>query len=306
MNGAEQVATGAVRGVSWAREGRVPQNEFLRFLTRGARRPMEVPILMLTLYSDESGGGVFLFSGLLATREQWEAFYPAWNAVLESPPCVPYWHQTGAFAQTPEKPFRGLTFDQKCEKAKRLAAVVADMRPRWLCASLAEADYLAEVKGRIILPPTGDHGLDARRAAIVRMNESPYHLLHFALVEQLNRELAEMGDQPVRIILAASDNDFRDGANVTSMKQLCRLYTARGWDQAPPYIAHAPSNVPEYRPLEAADITAWTLRRRLTDTPPKDVCDILLSRLNPPDIRVTAEMMRDWVAGVLETEGARA
>ena len=281
-----------------------PNDEYLRDLTRGSSRPMEVPILMLQMYVDESGhSGHYVVCGLLARAGEWDPIFAEWNEVLARNPPLPYWHQGDAYAGKP--PFKALSSGDRRARAVALAGIVARHAPLQLQVAMPVDLYERHMRGRFATDLKAVTDDPRSNRGLRLLSASPYHLLHFGLIEQLKRELSTADlDEGVRLEIEQSDRLERDEALVRGLRQVVATYVAGGWRDPFSGIGLLRGKRPNARGLEAADLVAWSIRRRLSPGRLSEVCQVLEWRARACVLLIDQAMIEGWVAAVNEQGGS--
>lgn len=279
--------------------GEWPRNGLLQFLCIGSKRPMEVIVAVLVLYVDESSDDkTYLVSGLMAPVRRWDEFCTQWDRILAIEPAVPYWHQSDVWAWPRVAPFDRLSRAQVKEREILLARAVANVRPRAIGTVLRSDVYDAELRGKI-KPPRSPYPMgEARRRLIQSVGDSAYLFLHQAWIEQGSRELAQTpGRESARLVIEQSHNPKHDKALEHTLHALLALRRAEGRPDPFHSITHEKGKCPESRPLEAADMHAWALRRQLSGKP-HHLCDAILESAPTRCIEFGAEHLRLHVEGL--------
>lgn len=254
-----------------------PTNEFLQLLTAGVRRPLEVPLLVLGLYIDESADGkTYVVCGVLASVGSWDRLGCEWNKILAREPALPYWHQSDVYAR--EEPFDVLSEDQIRDREVWLSSEVRALNPRIIATAMSARDYEAEqtdwIRSANLLRKS------ARKQWLLR--NSPYSVLHTAWVEQMHREPDAFGvDERALVIIEASDDLKRDEETTRWVRGWNQYYLDKGRPNRIYSVATQQGKLPESRPLEAVDMAAWVVRRRLSGSGPHHLSNRILEQQHP-------------------------
>lgn len=213
---------------------------------------------MLGLFIDESSDRLsHVVCGVLAKVGAWDRFVPKWNEVLAIPPKLPYWHQSDAYAIKRKPPFDVLTDEQVKKRETWLAAVLRCMNARIIASAMTVSDYEA-VKAEWLQSKKFASPKERKRW---EKQTHPYSVLHATWVERLHRT-ASKSTELVMIVMERSNDPYRDSVSRSCIEILsAESVLRRGYPDRIGLVGTVPGKNPMCRPLEAADLAAWVVRR---------------------------------------------
>lgn len=219
-------------------------------------------LVVLQAFIDDSGSEpnspVFVLAGYIATTEAWARFADDWAAEMAGDdefPTIKYFKMDEAMGLRDQfSPGSGWTRDLRDKKLVRLTSIIA-RTSRWqVCASMGQRDF-EETLHRL---PVFD---DGRTLA----NDHPYTFLWYQLVSEmwLRKRDMEM-DGPCDFIfdqrIGFEDEAIRYWKRMKEIMQIGDPELAK-WMPNPPIFR----DELEFKPLQAADLHAWTIRRLLAN-----------------------------------------
>jgi hypothetical protein len=198
---------------------------------------------MLQAFIDDSGNlgdsPVCVLAGYVARVPVWEQFTDEWEAELAKPKAVDCFKMAHAVSQNGK--FAGFTRDEVDAKI----------------VSLTEVLGRHALAGVVSIVPS-DH---YRRIFTGKFNpnlfDRPYYLPFYGIMVGLMRYLKARGiEEPIDFI-------FDDDADHIRVVNSWNLFVSAVPDEMKPFIGSKPIHRSEtiYRPLQAADMLAWDVRR---------------------------------------------
>jgi hypothetical protein len=197
------------------------------------------------------------------TAQAWDDFSNDWDAVLARRPALPWWQMSGARSIENRPPFDVLTPTQKLERELALAEVLRKHVFRGVAVHLSNDYWDKHGKGRIDWSRHQLAEKDKRRGE--REYDSPHHvLMHsmYALTRIIVRENKLLDRVDIIVEKDVSSSAHKHSADlkhaVLDIEPWHRFNGGRGVIND---IRFTQGKNPEARPLEAADMWAWSVRR---------------------------------------------
>jgi hypothetical protein len=161
---------------------------------------------------------------------------------LSEPPSIPHFHS--AEAERLRGPWQGVTTEQRNAKIDSLIDVIGRCTRRAICSRMRRCYYDKLVKGKI--PKEWD---------------DPYYVLFTCIIgAAINIEKLGQGDK----IDFVFDLDIERGSQCNVMAQA--LQAKSGWDSI---VGVERKDDKEFKPLQAADLLAWQIRRFFSVAQPR-------------------------------------
>jgi hypothetical protein len=204
-----------------------------------------VCVNILRSFVDDSGSGGdspwFVLAGYIGTVEQWDAFDEPWRRVLDGPPKLDYFKSSEAESLRADGQWAGITKDQRNQRITSLIEVIGQHTLRSMYVRVRQQDYDEVIKPYV--PPEWDNAY--------------YFLFTGIIAAGTSVEKYTGSSRPVEF--------FFDNTNRHEKKQSRVLY---GQMAERPQLSTRVVNVhyedeKEFLPLQAADLLAWQVRRRL-------------------------------------------
>lgn len=248
---------------------------------------------MLALFADESSDDrSYAVCGVLAKVGAWDRFVVKWNGILANPHSLPYWHQSDAYART--APFDQLSEKQIERREVLLSSALRSINPR-IGASLMLARNYDEIKGEWLQNARFKNRRDRDRWD---SQIHPYCVLHATWIERLQRTMPS-STEPVLIFLEESNDRRRDADAIFCIKVLEeQSVVIRGYPKRVHMIAAVPGKNPDFRPLEAADLAAWAVRRHWIGRAPHHLVNRVLRQRHPVEY---FEIKTEEIRGFFQT-----
>ena len=204
--------------------------------------------MALTAYFDASGSDRnsnqdFVLAGYFMPVDNWIAFNNDWIPTLAMPPKIEYFRSTEA--EFGEGQFEGLAREFRLCKLNDLAAIVEKHSPNAIWSALHWDDYDAVFSGRV-----------------PREMDDPYYFLFFSVIQRVLDFQTERG--------MYEKVDFTFDIENKSLMERINFFYSRVRDQLPKRLQDLIGLQPifrddrEARPLQAADMYAWQIRRSYT------------------------------------------
>jgi hypothetical protein len=207
---------------------------------RRRRSPM-----ILNAYIDESeDDAAFVMAGYVASAEEWAKFSDDWDAALTAAPAVPFLKTSEVMKSPPRGPFWGLSSEERDEKLRLLYSVI-------------DKYVFFEVSSVVLMEPLKRIFSDFPKQA-----SNPYYYGLVSLIDGVIRRQIECGMKE-RI-------DFIFDERPMEQSKLLSVWDAAVHD-SPEYVKSMIGSTPDFkkdtgpdglRPLQAADLEVWWLRRR--------------------------------------------
>jgi len=254
-------------------------------------------IMSLQAYFDDSGSepqsSVFLLAGYIAKADGWREFTDRWQACLDEAPGAAYFKSAEAFNLRDEFSLaKGWTRALRDARVIALSKIIADHCLFSVSAAIRHQDFADTVKA---LPMFSGERTKA--------NDHPYTYLWFHLISELWMHSPMLGVPGPCDFIFDEQLGFQEEAH----RYWAILKEAMSRPPAPPWLDWVGSDPifrddKTFRPLQAADLCAWSNRRAMTFAPdnmklPAEAMERL--------VKVPARHM-DFTRDVLITDTLRA
>lgn len=225
----------------------VAASEYIRAMVCGMPQPLRSQrlIAMLKGFFDDSGSDgeriPFVIGGYVLSIDQWAQFADDWKAELDREPKVEFFHMTDA-AQG-YGPFIGMPWEFRKCKVRDMLGVIKKHNPDGLYTWTSWENY------RAIVGPE-----------VVGYMKNPYMLLYSVIQETILDYQKRKGIFPERIELCFDQQG--------ELGNFARMFYLPTKDAMPPEIQQMLGGEPDIKddklvvPLQAADLLAWSVRRR--------------------------------------------
>lgn len=203
--------------------------------------------MLLRAYFDDSGSDgqspYYVLAGYIATIERWEQFADEWHVALADPPSIKYFKAREAFRLKDQ--FNGFTSDQRDAKVGALQKVLRSNALSGFVVAMEQESYDRHVKGKI------PQSLD-----------SPYFFCFLGLVELTARVITSVG------LKGTIDFVFDEQGIEKRARPVFDAFKLWQWPSRE-VVGNLDwrSDLDEL-PLQASDLLAWRLRRRLSNEHP--------------------------------------
>lgn len=205
---------------------------------------------MLKAFIDDSGSDAlstwYVLAGYLGTVEDWDSFDAQWDDVLNAPPRVAlrepphsgYFHSADAERLSRYGLWAGISRDQRNAKIDALIDVIGRCTRRAICARMRRSDYNELVKGKI-----------------PEMWDSPYYFLYTTVIgAAINIERIDGHGDDIEFIFDLDEqHEEKSKAMIPALLNMkCTWGSLANVSR---------KNDKEFKPLQAADLLAWQIRR---------------------------------------------
>lgn len=247
---------------------------------------------MLAVYLDESGDGTTaLIGGLIAPIERWTDLTRRWNEILSRDGRFDYWHQRDAWEHE-RAPWDSLTKESYRTLIAEFVEALQEAAPWGVSVSLRIEDWNAEVPKQVPIKK----GLDTNKKLTLAREfyGSPYSILAASLIDAvLKRVDDEKNVEDIELIMEASSK-ARDGGSLGALHWMIDAFAEKGGSRfRSATIVNGKDK--QHRPLEAADIFDWALRRKLSSGHDELWDQLRIESQNTP---ISRQMIRGWYAGL--------
>jgi len=210
-------------------------------------------------FVDDSGSGGdsrwFVLAGYLGTADAWDKFDAPWRAVLDGPPKIEYFKSSQAERLNRFEQWKGITPDQRDGRINALIEVIGRHATRPINVRLKQQDYDEVIKPWV--PPQW---------------ESPYYALFLGFI-QAAASTEKYLNSAEQIEFIFDNNEQVHEPSLRLYKQVADLPYLRGKIKDVRY-----EDEKVFLPLQAADLVAWQIRRRLcVKEPPRAQLESALS-----------------------------
>ena len=249
---------------------------------------------MLRAFIDDSGSDQhspwYVLAGYIGTLEDWDSFDAQWDAVLSESPSIPYFRSAEAESLR-WGPWRGVTREQRDAKIDALIDVIGRSTRRAICSRMRRSYYDELVKGKV-----------------PKMWDNPYYFLYTSVIAAaINIErLDGHADEMDFVFDTDQEHEEQSNAMVPALLQM-----KSGWDSV---VGIHRKDDKAFKPLQAADLVAWQIRRFFSATseprrkhfdaarnaPPEEYHEFVIDRGKTREI-ITG--IQDRAAKVAETLG---
>jgi Protein of unknown function (DUF3800) len=220
----------------WSKSG-APILALVSGLPKGRRN--EQLLLMLQLFIDESSTNdppVYVMSGVISTAERWAKFSDEWQAALDMPVRLKYFKMSEAMG--PGGEFQGFSESRRNERLQIFADIIGEHAFGMVSCCLPH-----DVHKKMLTHP-----------GVPKHLRNPYCFLFYGMVleTQRLREVLKLGDGDMDLIF-----DDLIGAKDQALN---------GFEQIRKLVPRI--STPTFRddmkvlPLQAADMIAWTIRKK--------------------------------------------
>jgi hypothetical protein len=231
----------------------------VRVLVCGLPEPQRSGRLILSLeaFIDDSGrgqGNAFVLSGYLSTAERWESFSREWQEELDRSPSIKYFKMKEAYRRTGE--FKSHTRVAVDERLTRLISIMREHVILGFTVGLSIEPFQ-----RILVPFLRSQKsltLASRKLAC-----NPYfHCFYRIIVLLLDFQWRRGQIEPIKFIF---DEQGKEGRRVRDYWYLVKAMMP--YDDLRRMMTSEPGFESDkaFLPLQAADMTAWNIRRYLHD-----------------------------------------
>jgi hypothetical protein len=201
-------------------------------------------LFMLQAFIDDSGShpeaGALVLAGWLARVDTWKRFADEWNAALDWAPRLAYFKMNEAATLTDQ--FRDWSESRRDERLVRLHRIIEEFVIGGITQVIPRREYETVF------------GTEEERFL-----HNPYYLANIEISNKLmaNRYLLGIADEPIKFIF---DNQVMEmGKIVEAWDDLAKSHPhIRLFQGGPPSFERSI----DQRPLQAADLLAWWIRRR--------------------------------------------
>lgn len=200
---------------------------------------------MINGYVDESEDGhVFAMGGFVAPADEWAKFSDAWKAALDAPPKVRVLKTKDAMQSPPQGAFWGLTDEQRDEKLRTLYSVI-DAHAGYSVYTVIHLEPLKRL---------------AAQFGFAKQAANPYYHAISQIIIGVAQVQKQQGITDERVDWIFDKRVMEEGKFLSVWEAL--VHDAP--DDLKPLIADTPAfrSDDDVRPLQAADLEAWWMRRR--------------------------------------------
>ncbi len=255
-------------------------------LTMGMDWQPDAVVLMLAVYLDETGDDTtYLVGGLMATVERWEALADEWNRILSRDPRLSHWHQADAYAHK-KSPWIELGIEHYKQFVADLAAAIVAANPWGISVSLRAEDWNVVVPKKPNIERRPDT-ISIRHAA-VNHYASPYSILCAGIGKAISMRLVDIASTDR--VMVVMENSTSPG---TEAVVDCATWMLGNDLDRYESITVENGKSPETRPLEAADMYMWALRRYMTKGD-RALWSLFESRIAHADSPISQDTIRQW------------
>jgi hypothetical protein len=221
----------------------------IRKIICGLRRDFyaRFSVTMLKAFVDDSGSGGdspwYVLAGYIGTVEGWDTFDEPWRAILDSHPKIEYFKSSQAESLRPDGQWAGVTKDERNQKINALIEVITKCAKRAIHVRMQQRDYEEVIRGYV--PPEWDN---------------PYYFLFPSFVSAVITMEKYFGlSKSVEFVFDSSE---------TFEEPSLQLYGQfKGFDKFAGRVVNIHYEDEKlFLPLQAADLVAWQVRRRLCST----------------------------------------
>jgi len=202
-------------------------------------------LVALAAFVDDSGRNdppVFVLAGLMARPDQWARFTDAWNEVLAIPPGLDYFKMQEAFTLNGQfGREKGWTEPLRDERVEALAELTRAYSMAAFSAVVLHEEYQVHLSGQVD-----------------RLIDHPYFLMYGNVIYSAIKWQVDNGmNEPIDFIF---DDQLRDSTEIIA--KFGDMFT-----RAPDFVKSRIKNRPtwgndkDHKPLQAADLLAWHIRR---------------------------------------------
>lgn len=255
-------------------QGQYLASDYIRALVCGYARDIRLSrsMAMLQGYVDDSGShqrsAVYVLAGFIATTEQWADFSDEWSSCLIEAPSVDYLKMHEASGLKGQ--FICWDMHEAVGKVRRIVDVLEKHKPIGICSALSWEEF-----NRNMLPHVENLAGDGSKK--YRPLKDPYQYLFPVIWEVIAKYQRQQGTFPEPI-----DVDFDEQGSAAKFAQAMYPEFKKS---LPPDMQQMMGRIPimlddkRYVALQAADMLAWSIRRKLQYPAPDDNWDWLHERL---------------------------
>jgi hypothetical protein len=222
---------------------------------RGERERRLLMVLQACIEMDETINPSFVVAGFIAESEAWAQFSSKWDAALALHPSVEYLKMVEAAHRTGQ--FTGWSADEVRDRLRKLVSIIREFAIMRVSVSVDKRAFFKNARSLAI--PARNHNTDKPYCMAFQklLLEVPQiQLLHAAIFGSRPRPVDFIFDEQGEIGLEAQ-------ATWLNIKRLAERFAQQGRTNVLPCFGSMPifSNDKDVRPLQAADLYAWHLRR---------------------------------------------
>ena len=208
-------------------------------------RYSDVDVTMVKAFVDDSGSGGdsawFVLAGYMASAADWDSFDAEWRAVLDDSPRIVYFKSSEAESLRPDGQWAGVTKEQRDAKIEAFVKVIQKRARHAFVARVKQKHY-----NRII-----------RANGIPEVWDDPYYFLFLYILSMgASAEKYFGSGEPLEFVFDSSERMEKPSRHLYGQYQKVAINGDKIVN-----VVYRDEKL--FLPLQAADLLAWQVRRRL-------------------------------------------